>query len=360
MKRTLKVIVSVILAMLFVCSSLVAVSADTLAGYKEYKGSVVLISNFEEGKVSNIGVADPLGKSMTAEEFGETDPYCGDVGTLDISISTEHYLQGGASLKMHVAKTESLEGYQKDETEFDKTTLQIRKITNATVPANVSNVYLCFYLYIEKKAHFDRLDLGMSCIELANKIDNIEYGFDFNKIVNQVKNDGWNKIELPFSQAGHHGVDGKMDINRIRIYLFSAGEEDVDLYFDNMAIETIGKATVENTQPKPTPSVPTPSGNNNTTVSDGSTGNASSSNVSSVTQIPSVPEVSGSLNLKEESKVSSAENVESTANVSSEQKAQEDNGILLWIIIGVAALVLAGGAVAAVLIIKNKKSNPVK
>lgn len=351
--KILKVILATCLTAFILMGSFSVGAADTFAGYTQNTGKIAVISNFNTDGKSPIGKVDTLG---TASKNPAN--WLDDVSTLDISYDSNRYLEGDASLKVHVAKTETFDAAVAKTIDFNRTTIHVRDISGVTIPADISNVYLCFYLYVEKKSAFANIAQNESNIELSNVVDSVEYGFHFGLITNQIKNDGWNKIQIPFSSAGKQGVNGAMSLKRVRMFIFSGGQQDVDVYFDNMTIETIGKPTgTTSSSSKPTITLPV--------VSNRDPATSSSANSSKESNQPDIPAASGSLNVKEESTVTSTEDIQSTvtdtssiSSTSSEQ-TEEGSSALLWIIIGAVALIVIGGAAAAVIIMmKNKKAKP--
>lgn len=351
--KNLKKIVAVSLALVTVCAVMmcsVSVSAaDSYDKYTEFKGSVCVLSNFEADPsnsanvVSPSGLADPLGKSLEAEEYGrDEDEYCGDVGTLDVSRDTTHFLEGKSSLKIHVAKSETLANAGNKTIDFDRTTFQIRDIKNVKV-TDPANTYLCFYLYVEKKTDFANLDLGNSAIEVCKEIDTPqEYQFLFSQLnAHSPIQDGWNKFEIPLNKMNNQL--SSCDILRVRIFLFSAGKADVDIYFDNMTLEykkpAANTSSSANTSSKTTITVPNASSNTSSTastvtVSTGSVAEDTTADTSSVVA---------------ESQVAS----EDTSSVADDSSESGGFPVWGWVVIGVVVLAVAAAAVWFLVIKKN-------
>jgi len=350
--RNLKKIVAIALALVTVCAIMmcsVSVSAaDSYDKYTEFKGTVCVLSNFEADPanptnvVSPSGLADPLGKSLEAEEYGrDKDEYCGDVGTLDVSRDTTHFLEGKSSLKMHIAKSETLANAGNKTIEFDKTTFQIRDIKNVKV-TEPANTYLCFYMYVDKKTDFANIDLGNSAIEVCKEIDTSqEYQFLFSQLnAHSPIQDGWNKFEIPLNKMNNQ-LSG-CDIFRVRIFIFSSGKADVDLYFDNMTLEYKKPAanTSSNTSSKNTIVVPNASSKTSSTAS---------TDTSSTGSVVSNDTTADTSSVVTESQVVS-DDISSVADDSSESGGFPVWG---WVVIGVVVLAVAAAAVWFLVIKKN-------
>ncbi|MBQ9106554.1 MAG: hypothetical protein IJY56_01535 [Clostridia bacterium] len=349
--KNLKKIVAVSLALVTVCAIMmcsVSVSAaDSYDKYTEFKGTVCVLSNFEAdpSNPTNVsspsGLADPLGKSLEAEEYGrDEDEYCGDVGTLDVSRDTTHFLEGKSSMKIHVAQSETLANAGNKTINFDRTTFQIRDIKNVKV-TDPANTYLCFYMYVDKKTDFANLDLGNSAIEVCKEIDSPqEYQFLFSQLnAHSPIQDGWNKFEIPLNKMNNQLPN--CDIFRVRIFIFSAGKADVDLYFDNMTLEYRKPAanTSSNTSSKTTITVPNASSNTSSTVS----------NVTADTSSVVSNSTADTSSVVAESEVAP----EDTTSVADDSSESGGFPVWGWVVIGVVVLAVAAAAVWFLVIKKN-------
>ena len=196
-------------------------------------------------------------------------------------------------------------------------------------------------MYVDKKTDFANIDLGNSAIEVCKEIDTSEeYQFLFSQLnAHSPIQDGWNKFEIPLNKMNNQ-LSG-CDIFRVRIFIFSAGKADVDLYFDNMTLEYKKPAanTSSNTSSNTTITVPNASSKTSSTASTDTSSTESVVN-NGTTDTSSVVA---------ESEIAT----EDTSSVADDSSESGGFPVWGWVVIGVVVLAVAAAAVWF-LVIKKK------
>jgi len=271
----------------------VSAAKDTLDGYAEFKGTVGVISNCDEGDKNQNGNIDPVGvpSGTTSPEVEGSDTVPGKASQ-NVSFSTDHYLQGSSAIKIKIEKDQTQEAGLASGLYDAKTRFVIRQMSGITVE-DPNTTYLSFYMYCASLEDLKEINWTHCRLEVSEVQDQTEYEFTFTQLQQYNKHGnfkaGWNKVQVPLITGNTKG----MKITRFRMFFTSNGKKDVELYFDNITLEkgdpfktvssnvagTASKITV----PTGSSTASTGASSDDGTVSDTASGGTASVDVSSET-----------------------------------------------------------------------------
>jgi len=336
-RKVFSIVVSVLLVAVMTAVTLTASAGNESASVKdfeEFKGTIAVLSNCDEGDKNQLGQIDPFVTSDNPDEIEGTATIPGKASG-NISYSTDHFVQGTSAIKVHVTK--DLIGSARPI--CSRTRFVIRQIEGVKV-TDPNTTYLSFYMYCDTIEDLNAIDWNRCTVEISEVQDSVEYQFRFTAIQQNNLNGnfvgGWNKIEIPLVKANAAG----MNIKTFRFFLYSKGTKDVDVYIDNITLEKGEPFNKPATSSKSTV-VSTPSASSNTSSTE-ETASTESADVSS--------EDADVTSTVEDTTVSETASVESVADDGSES---EGIPVFVWVLIAVAAAAVVGTAVYF-LVIKKK------
>lgn len=335
-KKVVSVLVVVLLVAVMAVGTLTASAGNESASVKdfeEFKGTIAVLSNCDEGDKDQLGKIDPFVTSDNADEIEGTATTPGKASG-NISYSTDHFVQGTSAIKVHLTKDLTTSA----KPPCARTRFVVRQIEGVKV-TDPNTTYLSFYMYCETAEDLKAVNWSASAIEISEVSDSVEYQFGFTSIQQNNLNgnfvNGWNKIEIPLVKSKATGMNIKM----LRFFLYSQGTKDVDVYIDNITLEKGEPFNNPATSSKPAViGVPSVSSKASSTEETAST---ESADVSS-----------------EVADVTSTEDTTVSETVSAESEADDDSEsggipVFVWVLIAVAAAAVVGTAVYF-LVIKKK------
>jgi len=339
--KTIKKVVSVLVAVLLVAvmavGTLTASAGNESASVKdfeEFKGTIAVLSNCDEGDKNQPGQIDPFVTSDNPDEIEGTATTPGKASG-NISYSTEHFVQGTSAIKVHLTKDLTTAA----KPACARTRFVIRQIEGVKV-TDPNTTYLSFYMYCETAEDLKAVNWSASAVEVSEVSDSVEYQFGFTAIQQNNLNgnfvNGWNKIEIPLVKSKATGMNIKM----FRFFLYSQGTKDVDVYIDNITLEKGDPFNTPATSSKPAV-IGVPNASSKTSSAE-ETASTESADVSS--------EDADVTSTVEDTTVSETASVESVADDGSES---EGIPVFVWVLIAVAAAAVVGTAVYF-LVIKKK------
>jgi len=339
-RKVFSIVVSVLLVAVMAVGTFTASAADSYKDYKEFKGTIAVISNCDEGDNTQKGKIDPFGvKAGTTSKEVEGDATTAGKASEDVSYSTEHYLQGKSAVKIHVAKDQTIANGSASGLFTTKTRFVIRQMDGIKV-TDANTTYLSFYMYCDSPEDLKEIEWGSSSIEISQVMDSLEFEFPLTAIQQYNINGnfvaGWNKIEIPLIKGGNK----TMDIKMFRFFLFSKGNKDVDIYLDNITLEK-GEAFNKPTASSKPSIVGVPDASSKTSSTE-ETASTESADVSS--------EVADVTSVVEDTTVSETVSVEEDVNDGANEGGMP---AWIWIVIAVVVAVIAGTAVY-LLVLKKK------
>lgn len=386
MKRIVCTTLALVLIAAVMMAGLTVSAADNYTNYKQFKGSVGILSNCDKGDSAQKGKLDTFGQKLTfnvpsteatQEQKDEVEgkaeaPWTEGRASENVSYSTDHYLQGNSGVKIHVTPDQKQSVGSQNKLWVTKTRFVIRNISGIKV-TDKTKTYLCFYLYCKDLNTLKKINWGSSCIEISEKSDKDEYEFTMNAINEQnidpatgkkvVLGPGWNRVCLPLTAgSGNKGKaatgTGAMDIKMFRFFLFAdenmATNEDADVYFDNITLETADALGIKANTSSATPSkISVTSKTSSTSSTASTTGVPTTSSTIGETSSTAATTSEISSTTEDPAEVNESSDIPADA----ETEAEEESGSNWWVWVVVAVVLLAAvGAALYFLVFAKKKA----